>query len=76
MNIPLTVFQERNNFFVKFTLNTLDFIVMQLHVISFFFQKKQKTNWESLHARLNSHYNAWSYKKQKHKKIETYRKSV
>ena len=42
MNIPLIVFQERNNFFVKFTLNTLDFIVMQLHVISFFFQKQTK----------------------------------
>ena len=26
-------------------------------------------NYDSLHARLNSHYNAWSYKKKKHKKI-------
>ena len=25
-------------------------------------------NWDSLHARLNSHYEAWSYKKKKHKK--------
>ena len=25
-------------------------------------------NWDSLHARLNSHYKAWSYKKKKHKK--------
>ena len=25
-------------------------------------------NWNSLHARLNSHYEAWSYKKKKHKK--------
>ena len=24
--------------------------------------------WDSLHARLNSHYQAWSYKKDKHKK--------
>ena len=24
-------------------------------------------NWYSLHARLNSHYEAWSYKKRKHK---------
>ena len=33
-------------------------------------------NWDSLHARLGSHYKAWSYKKKKHKKIKTYRKSV
>ena len=32
-------------------------------------------NWDSLHARLNSHYKAWNYKK-KHKKITVYRKSV
>ena len=34
------------------------------------------SNWDSLHARLNSHQNAWSYKKKKHKKIEVYRKSL
>ena len=33
-------------------------------------------NWDSLRARLNSHYEAWSYKKKKHKKITAYRKSV
>ena len=33
-------------------------------------------NWDSLHARLNSHCKAWSYKKKKHKKIKAYRKSV
>ena len=26
-------------------------------------------NWGSLHARLNSHYQAWSYGKKKYKKI-------
>ena len=31
-------------------------------------------NWDSLHARLNSHYKAWSYKKKKHKKIKAFRK--
>ena len=31
---------------------------------------------DSLHARLNSHYDAWSYKKKKHKKIRANRKSV
>ena len=25
--------------------------------------------WDSLHARLSSHYKTWSYKKKKHKKI-------
>ena len=39
-------------------------------IIFFFF------NWDSLHARLNSHYKAWSYKKKKHKKITAHRKSV
>ena len=32
-------------------------------------------NWDSLHARLNSHYEAWSYIKKKHKKIEAYKGS-
>ena len=36
-------------------------------------------NWDSLHARLNSHYEAWSYKKRstkKKKNITGHRKSV
>ena len=33
-------------------------------------------DWDSLHASLNSHNEAWSYKKKKHKKITAYRKSV
>ena len=33
-------------------------------------------NWDSLHARQNSHYDAWSYKKKKHENIKAYRKSV
>ena len=33
-------------------------------------------NWDSLHARLSSHYKAWSYKKKKHKKIKAHRKYV
>ena len=31
-------------------------------------------DWDSLYARLNSHYKAWNYKKKKHKKIKAYRK--
>ena len=30
-------------------------------------------NWDSLHARLNSHYKVWSCKKKEHKKIKAYR---
>ena len=33
-------------------------------------------NWDSLNARLNSHYKAWSYKKKKHNMIKGYRKRV
>ena len=33
-------------------------------------------NWDSLHARLNSHYKALSYKKKKYEKIKAYRKSL
>ena len=33
-------------------------------------------NWDSLQARLNSHYEAWSYKKKKYKKVKAYGKSV
>ena len=33
-------------------------------------------NWDLLHAMLNSHYKACSYKKKKHKKIKAYRKSL
>ena len=29
-------------------------------------------NWDSLHARPNSHYEAWSYKKKKQKKIRAH----
>ena len=31
-------------------------------------------SWDSLHAGLNSHHEAWSYKKKKHKKVKTYTK--
>ena len=33
-------------------------------------------NWDSLHAKLNSHYETWSYKKKKHKKVKAYMKSI
>ena len=46
-----------------------NFAIMTASPIFFFF------NWNSFHARLNSYYKAWSYKKKKHK-IKAYRKSV
>ena len=46
-------------------------ISMKKSEVRFFF-----FNCDSLHASLNSHYKAWSYKKKKHKKIKAYRKSV
>ena len=50
----------------------------------FFEKKKKKKKWggggggggDSLHAKLNSHYEEWSYKKKNHKKVKAYRKSV
>ena len=45
--------------------------VINLNDLLFFFY-----NWDSPHARLNSHYEAWSYKKKSTKKITGYRKSV
>ena len=49
------------------------YLVSFLHDNESFFKKK---NWDSLHARVNSHYQAWSYNKKKHKKIKMYWKFV
>ena len=46
----------------------LDF--QETKIKTFFF------NWDSLHARMNSDYKGWSYKKKEHKKIKAYRKSL
>ena len=40
---------------------------MKSQVVFFF-------NWDSSHVRLNSHYEAWTYKKRSTKKITGYRK--
>ena len=34
------------------------------------------TYWDSLHAKLNSHYEAWRFTKKKHRKIKAYKKFV
>ena len=46
------------------------------HFTQWIFQYLFFFYWDSLHANLNSHYKAWSYKKKKHKKIKAYKKSV
>ena len=72
------------NFFKK---NNLDDFGIQRYSQEFFAQtikllsKEQIAviffvNWDSLHARLNSHYEPWSYKKKNHKKMKVYRKSI
>ena len=33
-------------------------------------------NWDFLHAVINRHSKAWSYKKKRHKKVKAYRKSI
>ena len=38
--------------------------ILGLNTDDFFF-----LNCDSLHARLNNHYKAWSYKKKKHKRL-------
>ena len=44
----------------------------QLHVLLLIVKK----NWDSPYTSLNCHYEAWNYKKKKHKKVKGYRKSV
>ena len=72
------------NFFKKYNLD--DFGI-QRYSQEFFAQtikllRKEQiaviffVNWDSFHARLNSHYESWSYKKKNHKKIKAYNKST
>ena len=66
---------ERVKHFDSLKLSMLDLLVKfprsnTLLVSILFF------NGDSLHARLSSHYETWSYKKKKLKKINAYRKSV
>ena len=52
------------------------FILFQLYITKAgLFEDNFFFNLDSLHARLNSHYKAWSYKKKKHKRIKAHRKS-
>ena len=57
------------NFSISNILTQMVNFPTRICLLFFFF------NWYSLHARLNSHYEAWSYKKKKHKKVKAYGKS-
>ena len=71
---------ERNLSIIKASINYIvsslggsigyTFFLCYLHFYNFSF------NWDSLHARLHSHYKAWSYKKKKHKNIRVHREST
>ena len=57
---------------------TVNFCVIITYVNVFIINEIYQNffNWDSLLAKLYSHYEAWSYKKNKHKKIKSYKKSV
>ena len=57
------------NTFINIKSFPATFVFIILFFIYFF-------NWDSLLARLDSHYEAWSYKKKNHKKITAYKISV
>ena len=71
LGIFLTGFCILHIFMPDFKQNILEEKRWWFFCFSFFF-----FNWDLLHAKLNSHYEAWSCKKKKHKKIKAYRKSV
>ena len=51
-------------------------IIFQMKIVALYFCNFIFFNWYSLHARLNNHYEAWSYKKRKHKKVKAYKKPI
>ena len=79
----MPVFNQNMTKYFKFILAYVFFSTCELTLMSFRekpYRSGQKKifflDWDSLHARLNSHYEVWSYKKKKHKKVKAYRKSV
>ena len=57
------------------TYNSAKMVVEILHFLSYYYYYYY-FNWDSLYARLSSHYEAWSYNKRSIKKITGYRKSI
>ena len=74
LNVPYSYFQKIKHGFSHNWLQPVAKLKRTLasvqRTLALFF------NWDSLHARLNSHQEAWSYKKRSTKKITRYRKSV
>ena len=72
-NVSLSSYKNKK---LKVKLNKLELGKEKIRhsVYHLFYAKHFCFNCDSLHARLNSHYEAWSYKKKKHKKIIAYRK--
>ena len=70
------IYDTEENSHVEFLGNDdeegAEFKVINMSFFFFFFF----FHWDSLHARLNSHYKAWNYKKKKHKRVKTQMKSV
>ena len=69
------IFEKRNSCKCLFQRNRVALKILyhckwSTEIILFLF------NWYSLHARLNSYYEEWSYKKRKHKNVKAYRKSI
>ena len=54
-------------FFSKL-ITLINSFMTEVHISFFFFLKKK--NWDSLHVKLNSYYEALSYKKKKHEKVK------
>ena len=71
--------RKKRVFFVPFILSEGNFfktcVLLQCIVYWIHLQNKNNFffNWDLLYARLNSHYEARSYKKKKHKKVKAYR---
>ena len=78
MSVIVTAYGNKSSYFVKIWLlgRLSKFLLVINWTVNFFWGGRGGKGGDSLHARLNSHYKAWNYKKKKHKKIQAYRKSV
>ena len=72
--LPLQLSEKENTMWT----NLFSLIWYILLMIKGFFKYFSQfiLNWDSLRVRLNSHREAWSYKKKKHTKNKTYMKSI
>ena len=72
--LPLSFFISNGNFEEVFRSCAFNFEKIEFSLsLSMIILKKKR---DSLHATLDSHYKAWSYKKKTHRKIKAYSKSL